>query len=110
MANKLHVAKTYKVEWGETESFPHGSYEFRRLLNELNVPVSSMADDYLDFEVLKTDWRKAINTLGAVNNMTELMVDILKEYRMSKPELVKLFKQYLKEAEPDDEWLHFSFF
>lgn len=118
MSRKLHVATTYKVEWSDMSAFNYKSYEFRILLNELNVGVSSMCstddDDYLDFEVTKEDWEKAIKQLEYLNFVPEprrvAIKEQLKDLGVTVKEAAKLFKQLFDIAEPNDTWLHFSFF
>lgn len=116
---KLHVATTYKVKWSTTDAFPHKSYEFRRLLNELGVGVASTSDDYLDFEVLRKQWETAIILLESVKadvdanlitKKTEAVLDILNQLKCSPGQALNVFKAFLAQAEPDDEYLHFSFF
>ena len=112
MSRALHVAKTYKVEWESTEAFNRQSYEFRRLLNELGVGVSSMSaedDDYLDFEVTKEDWQHAINTLSRPT-LTQGVKAMLTILGYTQEQAVEIFKRCLDTAEPEEEWMHFSFF
>lgn len=110
MSRSLHVAKTYKVEWEDTYTFNRKDYEFRMLLNEFGVGVCSMADneDYLDFEVTKEDWQKAINILS--NPVSQGIKDALDELDYTREEALEVFKQCLDKAEPNDIWMHFSFF
>lgn len=111
MSRTLYVAKTYKVEWEGTYAFNHKDYEFRILLNELGVGVCSMADneDYLDFEISKEDWQKAINILSK-QTVSDGIKDALDELDCTREEALEVFKKCLDKAEPDDTWMHFSFF
>ena len=110
MSRTLHVAKTYKVEWEGTYAFNRKDYEFRMLLNELGVVVCGTAEneDYLDFEVTKEDWQKAINILS--NPLPKSISDSLAELDITQEEALEVFKQCLDKAESDDTWMHFSFF
>lgn len=121
--SKLHVAKTYKVEWHDTDAFNHRPYELRILLNELNIPVSSMSssddDDFLDFEVLREDWVKAIIRLestkanvdsGLITEKCDAILAVLQELNCSLDKVIEIFKSCLEVAEPNDDWMHFSFF
>lgn len=110
MSRTLYVAKTYKVEWEGTYAFNRKDYEFRRLLNELGVAVCGTADDedYLDFEVTKEDWQKAINIIN--KPVSQGIKDALDELGCTQEEALEVFKQCLDKAEPDDTWMHFSFF
>jgi hypothetical protein len=118
MSRGLHVATTYKVEWSDLASFKLKSYEFRLLLNELSVGISSLCstddDDYLDFEVKKEDWVRAIVQLNSMQCVPEpqrvAIKDLLDRLGVSANEAAALFSKYLGLAEHDDEWLHFSFF
>lgn len=119
MGNSLHVAKTYIIEWSDTEAFNHKPYEFRRLLNELNIGVSEYDDQYLDFEVLKDDWSNAIVRLqnvkdnidsGVITEKCNAVSAILKELDCDINKCIRLFAKYLEVADPNDEWMHFSFF
>lgn len=110
MSRTLYVAKIYKVEWEGTYAFNRKDYEFRMLLNELGVGVCSMADneDYLDFEVTKEDWQKAVSILS--KPVPQGIKDALAELDCTQEEALEVFKQCLEKAEPDDTWMHFSFF
>lgn len=121
--SKLHVAKTYKAEWHNTDAFNHRPYELRILLNELNIPVSSMSssddDDFLDFEVLRKDWVKAIVRLestkanvdsGLITEKCDAILAVLQELNCSLDKVIEIFKSCLEVAEPNDDWMHFSFF
>lgn len=118
MGRNLHVATTYNVEWSDTSAFSHRPYEFRLLLNELDIPVSSMSsaddDDYLDFEVRRDDWKSAIRRLESIAFMTEprrvAIKDLLEQLGSTSTAAVNTFKRLLEIAEPEGEWLHFSFF
>lgn len=111
MSRTLYVAKTYKVEWEGTYAFNRKDYEFHILLDELGVEVCSMADNegYLDFEVTKDDWQKAINILSRPT-VSDDIKDALDELDCTQEEALIVFKQCLDKAEPDDTWMHFSFF
>lgn len=111
MSRTLHVAKTYKVEWEDTCAFIRKNYEFRRLLNELGVGVCGMMDneDYLDFEVTKEDWQKAISILSKPT-VSDGIKDALTELDCTQEWALNVFKQCLNKAELDDTWMHFSFF
>lgn len=117
--NALHVAKRWKVEWADVTAFDHKPYEFRKLLYELGICAVGLNDEsYSDFEVLKTDWEKAVYRLESVQvnhqycptKKSECVIDILKECNCTINDAMDLFKKYLEVAEPDDEWMHFSFF
>ena len=103
MSRTLYVAKTYKVEWEGTYAFNLKDYEFRMLLNELGVEVCSIADneDYLDFEVTKEDWQKAIDILSKPI-VSDGIKDALDNLDCTQEEALEVFKQCLDKAEPDD--------
>lgn len=110
MSRTLHIAKTYKVEWEGTLLFNRREYEFSNLLAALDIfPNYMFNDDYLDFEITKEDWKKAIATLSEPNVYPSVQ-HALDELECTREEVLEVFKQCLDKAEPDDTWMHFSFF
>lgn len=105
MSRTLYVAKTYKVEWDGTYAFNHKDDEFRILLTELGVEICGTAD----FEVSKEDWQKAINILSK-QTVSDGIKDALDELDCTQEEALEVFKKCLDKAEPDNTWMHFSFF
>ena len=57
MGHRLHVAKTYTVEYALPDNFNHEVTEFHDLLNSLDVSYTGESWDD-DFDVYKEDWQK----------------------------------------------------
>ena len=125
MGKRLHVAKTYKVEYSSFQRFNYKTEEFRNLLGILDCPTYGM-DEYDEgygdnFEVEKKFYDKAIETLKAYDKQDEELredidqcIEALYGNGQAKEELrmeaISDLETYRKEAEPEGEYMFFSFF
>ena len=113
MGNRLHVAKEYKVEYGTTASFNWGVGAVHSLLSALGVYYTGEEFDEV-FDVYKDDLRHGIDKLKSFDSLDEderwEIEEPLKDLGKSPMEAYELFTQYLKECDPDIDYLHFCFF
>ena len=113
MGNRLHCAKTYKVEYGETTGFNWGVQEFHYLLDNLGVYYTGESWDDT-FDVYKDEFKVGINKLRDYDNLTEdERFDIyqnLKELGYTREETIEKLESYLKESEESIDYIHFCFF
>lgn len=128
MGHRVHVCKTYKVEYGETEGFNYKNDKFYDILNLLGAEPASADGDgnpYCDdFECSKEDYDDAVQNLKAYINNPNIFKDsddddnedgeqlqaILDDMDMSPRELLHLMESYRNEADTHDGYLHFSAF
>ena len=112
MGLRLYVAKKYEVEYGDTCGFNWKVGELHNLLDVLNVYYTGEEWDD-DFDVAKSDLRKGIEKLKNLNSLPETeredIEDTLNEMEYTAEEVIKLFEGYLAEADPNRDYLHFSF-
>ena len=113
----LHVAKTYKVEYGNTEAFNYKHDQFYELLQELGGEPNwvDCNDEPCDsFECTVGDYNDAVQNLEvyiADPNLIEEGEEIgetLKGLKMTAEQVLKVMKSYLKEADTSDGYLHFA--
>ena len=113
MGFRLHVATTYRVEWGNASGFNHKVQEFHNLLDACGCEYSGEEFD-IDFEVLKDDWR---HTIGKLKRLDTLPDDEAGEIEMrvkdlncTTDEVIDKMERLLSMSEPDSDYLHLSFF
>lgn len=113
MGNRLHVAKTYKVEYGFCEAFNWKVEEFKNLLSALGAYYTGETWDE-EFEIPLRDWNNCIEKLKGFNDLDkeeqEDITDCLKELGYSLDETIEVFERYLNEYDKTNDWLHFAFF
>ena len=112
MGFRLHVATTYKVEWGNAVGFNHKVQEFHSLLDACGCEYSGEYD--VDFEVLKQDWRHVIDKLKRLDTLPddeageiEMRVNDL---NCTTEEVIDKMERLLTMGELDSDYLHLSFF
>ena len=114
MGYRLHVAKVYKVEYALGDAFSHKSEEFHNLLSACGVDYTGDDCDS-DFEVGKDEWRKLIDRLRSFDNMDnpdekyEIEVCI-RDLESSTTEVVSMLEYYLENCDPNNDYLHLSYF
>lgn len=117
MGHRLHVAKTYKVEYSFSKGFNYKVTEFKNLLDELDVTYTG--DEYdNDFEVTVDDWKKVIDILKHPEKVDfdrdgidiEEVKKCLKMCGETWDDALRLFEQILEEGDSEDGYLHFCFF
>ena len=112
MGFRLHVARTYRVEYGSTEAFNYAVEEFHTLLSALDIPFSG--DEYDDeFEIDKEDWFKGIGKLKNLTNLREddqeNITDALQGLGCTVEEAIELFEAYIRESDQGNYYMHFAF-
>lgn len=114
MGNRLHVAKKYVVEYDSYARFNWQASELHDFLNAMDIEVcGGDGTTYpLDFEISKDDWRKGITRLKSYSDdtMPDDVSEALKALELTKEEMVEVMAAYLNAADPNHEFLEFSFF
>lgn len=115
MGKYLHVAKTYKVVWGDEMHFNWAQDEFETLMAALDVYV--MGDVYNnEFAIPKDEFKVAIENLRNFPNVddgwcdVEVIKEILDKLGYTAKEMADTLERYLNEAEPNADYLHFTFY
>lgn len=112
MGFRLHVARTYRVEYGSTEAFNYAVEEFHTLLSALEVPYSGDSYDN-EFEVDKEEWQRGLKKLKNLANLEEdgkeTITDALNGLGCSAEEVIELFESYLRETDPNNYYMKFAF-
>ncbi|MBQ3363031.1 MAG: hypothetical protein IJG42_03660 [Muribaculaceae bacterium] len=112
MGFRLHVATTYKVEWGNAVGFNHKVQEFHSLLDACGCEYSGEYD--VDFEVLKDDWRHTIDKLKRLDTLPDdeagEIEERVKDLQCTTDEVIDKMERLLSMSEPDSDYLHLSFF
>jgi len=114
MGYRLHVAKTYKVEYALGDAFNYKSEEVHNLMSACGIEYSD--DEYdSDFEVSVNEWQKFIyklknlDTLDNENEKFEIEACI-EDLSSSKEEVIKMLEYYQENGDTSDGYLHLSFF
>lgn len=114
MGKYLHVAKTYKVVWGDEMHFNWAQDEFETLMDALGIYV--MGEVYgNEFAIYKPHFEIAIENLRKFPNVddecdAETIKEILDKLGYTTKEMADILERYLNEAEPDAGCLHFTFY
>lgn len=112
MGQRLYVAKTYKVEYGETSAFNWKNEEFHNLLDTLDVYYYGETYD-TTFDVMRDELEQGIEKLKNFDTLEdwlkEEIEERLEELTYSREEVINLLEEYLKESDQDNDYLHFSF-
>ena len=122
MGHRLHVAKTYKVEYAGGSDFNYRVEQFHNLLSELGIDYSGDAYDD-DFEVAVEAWENGIKRLRNLDAETEeVREDIIEAVKaLNDPyypyvtpydpkSVATVMEELLKEADTDSGYIHLSFF
>jgi len=114
MGKRLHVAKTYVVEYGNTEAFNWNYDKFYDLMRELDASPNYMCDD---FEVTREGYEKAMKNLEQyISDPTKLSDEVdaddirqtVERLNMKPQEILDIMRDYYGEAHMADGYLHFS--
>ena len=103
MGRRLYVAKKWEVEWSGYTDFNYLTPEFIRLINVLTEDSIDIYSE--DFEVDKDDWNSAIETLS---NYEEGSDNALQDLNMSAEEVAESMREFLKESDSSNGYLHFT--
>lgn len=118
MGKRLHVAKRYEVEYGDTTGFNWTFDKYYDLLKALGGEPMGVGEEYYpdDYECTVHDYDDAIANLECyIKNPSlfengEDITSYLKDLEMTADELLEKMKAYRKEADTRDGYLHFSTF
>ena len=118
MGKRVHVAKTYKVEYGSTEAFNWSDDKFYAILgtlgaepNNVGAPDDALADV---FECPKEKYEDALRNLVVYIHNPELFGDAdtlkyeLEQLDVTAEWLLETMQAYYNEADMSDGWLHFA--
>lgn len=119
MRKRLHVAKTYVVEWGNTEAFNWSFDKFYDLLKNLGASTCMGSEDenVYDFEVEQESYEAAMKNLKQyIEDPNGLSDEVdadnirqaIKRLEMTAQEVLKIMQDYYDEAHKADGYLHFS--
>ena len=113
MGHRLHVAKTYTVEYALPDNFNHEVTEFHDLLSSLGVTYTGESWDD-DFDVYKEEWQKGIDKLKNLANLEadkkQEIENALTEMNEPLPEIIEFMELLLKEADSKHEYLVLRFY
>ena len=119
MGKKLHVARTYKVEYGDTEAFGWKHEQFYDLLLALGGEPNwvGSGDEPTDmFECTEGDYDDAVQNLGVYIGSPTLFEEsgdirrALEALGMTAGQALKIMRDYQREADTSDGYLHFASF
>lgn len=114
MGYRLHVAKTYKVEYALGDAFNYKVEEFHRLLLACGIDFTGEMHDS-DFEVDKEEWKKMIEKLKNLDSLKDArekgyIQRCIEELESTADETVRMLEYYFRHSDPDNDYLHLSFF
>ena len=113
MGHRLHVAKTYIVEYALPDNFNYEVTEFHDLLKSLDVDYTGESWED-DFDVYKEEWQKGIDKLKNLANLEaeekQEIESALKDLREPLPEVIRFMEVLLKEADSGYDFMVLSFF
>lgn len=116
MGKRVHVAKRYEIEWGETTAFNWSDETFIDILNALGADVARDGEYSDKFEVCVSDYYDAIENLRVYISDPHLLTESddiaegLHKLDMTADELLDTMQRYREEADIHDGWLHFTSF
>lgn len=107
---ELWVATEYKVKYYMDGGFYSDIYGFAALMCSLGIELDPEdgTDQSLDFEVRREDWEEAIRTLEK-DEQEDDVLSALSQLDMSREDAVEVMKDYLENAQSNDDWLHFAY-
>lgn len=117
MGKRVHVAKRYEIEWGNTEEFNYNHTAFYNALKALGGEPNYFGvedENTCDmFECPIEDYNDAVQNLEVYISDPTLLdeSDDIKEcldaLGMTAEEVLKIMKSYQQEADTRDGYLHF---
>ena len=111
MGHRLHVAKKYDVQYATTpEEFNYEVEEFHNLLRALSVDYSGEWCDS-EFEVSKEELKQGMQHLKDYKVFyPPYLKSCLQDLNVTADEAYDILQKYIDASDPDNEWMHFSFF
>lgn len=121
MGKRLHVAKTYVVEYGNTEAFNWKHEQFYELLCDLDASPNYMNGESDcpsdDFEVTREGYETAMKNLEQyISDPTNLSDEVdaddisqaIEVLDLKPQEILDIMRDYYGEAYMADGYLHFA--
>ena len=121
MGKRLHVAKTYVVEYGNTEAFNWNHDKFYDLLYDLDAsPNYNNGDSDCpsdDFEVTRSGYETAMKNMEQyISDPAKLSGEVdaddirqaIENLNMEPQEILDIMRGYYGEAHMADGYLHFA--
>ena len=110
MGYRLYVAKKYVVEYSSYGEFNWQQEEFRNLMDALEIELcaDSGGGELWSFEVSKGDWERGMETLKSYKD-DEDITQALQSLGKTREEMVGIMETYLRESDPDYDWLEFCY-
>ena len=114
MGYRLHVAREYKVEYAPGDAFNYKVEEFHDFLSACGAEYTGEIFD-ADFEVSKEDWIRMIEKLKNLDSINDARekADIRKciaDLESTAEEVIRMLEYYLENSDPENDFLHLSFF
>lgn len=113
MGCRLHVAKKYDVQYASIEYFNWLIEEFHYILDALEIDYNCEPYDH-DFEVCKDQWRIGMGKLATLDSQEEdvkrEIEESLKKVELTPQRMLEIMDEYLQAADPNNNYLNFSFF
>lgn len=110
MGCRLYVAKKYVVEYSGYGEFNWQQEEFRNLMDALEIELCSDSGggELWSFEVSKEDWERGMETLKSYKD-DEDITQALQSLGKTREEMAGIMETYLRESDPDYDWLEFCY-
>lgn len=112
MSYTLHVATTYKVEYGGALEFNHMQEQIYRLLSH---KTTFWANESLD--TMEIDRDELLEVADHVEEMSDKMFELIGfqegfhgDDRYTQEFVANLLRQYAEDADPDDNIVHLSWY
>lgn len=113
MGCRLHVAKKYDVQYASIEYFNWLVEEFHYILDALEIDYNGEPYDH-DFEVSKDQWRIGMGKLATLDSQEDdvkrEIEESLKKVELTPQRMLEIMDEYLQAADPNNNYLNFSFF
>ena len=119
----LHVAKKYNVRWSSNGYFGYSTQYLQDLLESLGCYCVAQSKDSAclhpdDFECKRTEFEDAIKQLkfnefnesNRKNKQVNSAMEDLAEEGYTKERIIEILEHMLAEGDPDEDYLHFSFY
>jgi hypothetical protein len=108
MSYTLHVATTYKVEYGGALEFNHMQEQIYRLLNR---KITFWANESHD--TMEIDRVELLEVADHVEKMSDKMFERIgfkEDSRYTQEFVANLLRKYAEDADPDDNIVHLSWY
>lgn len=115
MGKRLHVAKTYQVEYaGGKEYFNYKIEEFHDLMKSLGIDCYPDDPFSEDMEISKCKWRKGVKKLKNLSTLNaqeqEEITNAVAALDVTVEQLVTIMEEFEAASDPDNCVMYLSFF